>query len=229
MKTKRIEPIGYVKSPFCEKFGIPRQANRVPSIKGSIIFYPPYSDPPAFKMLEGYSHLWIIFGFNKVGDSKWKSTVRPPRLGGNKRVGVFATRSPFRPNGLGLSLVKIDKILTDCGGVIIDVLGLDLLDGTPVYDIKPYLPESDCAKDAQGGFADQFIDYKLNVNISNELLGQIPSQDREPIIECLRQDVRPSYQEDEDRIYGFIYNDTNVKFKVKSFELTIVEVENIKK
>lgn len=225
MKAKAIEPIGYVKSPFSEKFGIPRQANRVPSIKGSIIFYPPYSSASAFKMLEGYSHLWIIFDFDKAENSKWKATVRPPRLGGNKRVGVFATRSPFRPNGLGLSLVKIDKIYKENNGIVIDVLGLDLLDKTPVYDIKPYLPESDYAPNALGGFAKDFIDYKLKVIANDKLLEKIPKEDRQPIIECLSQDVRPSYQEDENRIYGFAYNDTNVKFKVKELELTIVEVE----
>ena len=227
MKEKKIKPIGYVKSPFKEKFGIPRQANRVPSIKGSIVFYPPYSSIDAFKMLEGYSHLWIIFDFDKVGNSKWKATVRPPRLGGNKRVGVFATRSPFRPNGLGLSLVKIDKILQTGNGIRIDVLGLDLLDGTPVYDVKPYLPESDYAENSKGGFADEFLDYKLSVNLSDELLEKIPTEDREPIIECLSQDVRPSYIDDEDRIYGFAYNDTNVKFKVIKKEVFVVSVEKL--
>jgi tRNA-Thr(GGU) m(6)t(6)A37 methyltransferase TsaA len=221
-----IEPIAYVKSPFKEKFGIPRQSGRVNSITAQIVFNKPYNNPDALRGLDGFSHVWVIFGFSEVKNYEWTPTVRPPRLGGNVKTGVFASRSPFRPNRLGLSSAKIDKIEYTNDGVIISVLGLDLLDGTPVYDIKPYLPFTDCHTDAVGGYADKVKDYRIKVVFPENLIKYIPDNLQTALIECLQEDPRPSYQDD-NREYGMKFSEFNVKFVVLDGVLTVTSVEKI--
>ena len=221
-----IEPIAYVKSPFKEKFGIPRQSGRVNSITAQIVFNKPYNNPDALRGLDGFSHVWVIFGFSEVKNYEWTPTVRPPRLGGNVKTGVFASRSPFRPNRLGLSSARIDKIEYTNDGVIITVLGLDLLDGTPVYDIKPYLPFTDCHTDAVGGYADKVKDYRLKVVFPENLIKYIPDNLQTALIECLQEDPRPSYQDD-NREYGMKFSEFNVKFVVLDGVLTVTSVEKI--
>ena len=221
-----IEPIAYVKSPFKEKFGIPRQSGRVNSITAQIVFNKPYNNPDALRGLDGFSHVWVIFGFSEVKNYVWTPTVRPPRLGGNVKTGVFASRSPFRPNRLGLSSARIDKIEYTNDGVIISVLGLDLLDGTPVYDIKPYLPFTDCHTDAVGGYADKVKDYRVKVVFPENLIKYIPDNLQTALIECLQEDPRPSYQDD-NREYGMKFSEFNVKFVVLDGVLTVTSVEKI--
>lgn len=221
-----IEPIAYVKSPFKEKFGIPRQSGRVNSITAQIVFNKPYNNPDALRGLDGFSHVWVIFGFSEVKNYEWTPTVRPPRLGGNVKTGVFASRSPFRPNRLGLSSARIDKIEYTNDGVIISVLGLDLLDGTPVYDIKPYLPFTDCHTDAVGGYADKVKDYRVKVVFPENLIKYIPDNLQTALIECLQEDPRPSYQDD-NREYGMKFSEFNVKFVVLDGVLTVTSVEKI--
>lgn len=223
MESKQITPIGYVKSPFKDKFGIPRQSGRVPSLTGEIIFYKPYSSPEAFRRLEQFSHVWVIFGFNKAENEKWKSTVRPPRLGGNERVGVFATRSPFRPNGLGLSVVKIKEIKKNESGISLMVSGLDLLDGTPVYDIKPYLSTADCISDAVSGFAEQKNNHKLNVKFCNGVENILSNDDLKTITACLEDDPRPPYQNSGES-YAMAYKDYDVIFDYIDGEILVKNV-----
>ena len=223
MENKLITPIGYVKSPFKDKFGIPRQSGRVPSLTGEINFYKPYSTPEAFRRLEQFSHVWVIFGFNKANNEKWKATVRPPRLGGNERVGVFATRSPFRPNGLGLSVVKINEIKQGENGISLCVSGLDLLDGTPVYDIKPYLSTADCISDAISGFAEQENEHKVKVNFLDGVEKVLPSSDLETITACLMDDPRPSYQESGES-YAMAYKDYDVIFDYVEGEILVKNI-----
>ncbi len=221
MKDFNIAPIAYIKNDFKEKFGIPRQSGRAPSLLSKIVFKPPYNVKEAIKGIEQFNYLWLIFDFSLSHVEKFSPTVRPPRLGGNKRVGVFATRSPFRPNSLGLSSVKLIKV--DNGELIVS--GADLLDGTPIFDIKPYVPSSDCHTDAIGGFADQFTDYKLKVDFPTEFLEIIPIEKRNALIECLADDPRPTYIDDNERIYGMVYDKYNIKFKVEKDTLTVKEVE----
>ena len=219
-----IKPIAYIQSDFKEKFGIPRQSGRAPSILSRVVFLPEYRTKDALRGIDGFSHLWLIFDFSLSHVKEFTPTVRPPRLGGNERVGVFASRSPFRPNSLGLSSVKLVNVEhTDNYGDVLIVSGADLLDGTPIYDIKPYLPFTDCHIDATGGYAEKVKDYKLHVVVSNELLSVIPEEKRQGLIECLSDDPRPSYQDD-GREYGMNYADFNVKFTVKDNTLTIKEI-----
>ena len=221
-----IKPIATVKSDFKEKFGIPRQSGRANSLTSKIVFKKEFSDPDAFRALDGFSYVWIIFGFNKAFGKDWSPTVRPPRLGGNQKIGVFASRSPFRPNRLGLSSCKLIGIEKTENGIILNVLGLDLLDGTPVYDVKPYLPFTDAHLDAVGGYADKTVDYKLSVNFPEQLLSIIPEDKRDGLIECLSDDPRPSYQDD-GREYGMAFSDFNVKFTVSDKVLTVIAVEKL--
>ncbi len=224
-----MKKIATVYTDFPDKFGIPRQSGRVPSLGGRIVFDPEYRREEAFRGLEGYSHIWLIWGFSEIdmGDT-WHPTVRPPRLGGNKRVGVFATRSPYRPNPIGLSSVKLEKVDLDAlDGPVLYVSGVDLLSGTPIYDIKPYLPSSDSHPDAIGGFADDKLGHRLEVSFDGTLLSRIPEEKREALTAVLAEDPRPSYQNDPDRIYGFVFAGFEVKFKVDGDLLTVLDVTRI--
>ncbi len=225
MEKYQFQPIGYIRSDFKEKFGIPRQSGRAPSLISELILYPPFRVLEAFKEIEGFSHLWLIFDFSLAHKATWSPTVRPPRLGGNKRVGVFASRSPFRPNPIGLSCVKflgIEK--REKEGFVLLLSGADLLDGTPVFDVKPYLPHADCKTDALGGYATAQENYRLKVVFPDEFLQKIPSDKREGLLECLTDDPRPSYQED-GRIYGMKFSDFEIKFTVLENTLTVISVE----
>ena len=224
MNKLSLEPIAYIKNDFKEKFGIPRQSGRSPSTLSKIIFYPKYRNPDALRGLLDFNYLWLIFDFSLSHTDTFSPTVRPPRLGGNEKVGVFASRSPFRPNPLGLSSVKLLKIENDTELI---VSGADLLDGTPIYDIKPYLPSSDCHTDAIGGFADVHNDYKLKVNFPAKLLKLIAVEKQNGLLECLSDDPRPSYIDDDDRVYGMKYADYNVKFMVSEKILTVIEIETV--
>lgn len=221
-----IKPIAYIETDFSDKFGIPRQSGRVPSLVGKIVFYPEYRNPESLHGIEGFTHLWLLFDFSKSHRKSWSPTVRPPRLGGNKRVGVFASRSPFRPNPIGLSSVKLERIEHDdiLGDTII-VSGIDLLDKTPIYDIKPYLPSSDCHTDAIGGYADNFTDYHLDVVFPSFLLDILPEEKREAVVSCLSEDPRPSYQDDPDREYSMKYAGFDIHFKVNDKTLTVTGVD----
>lgn len=221
----QIKPIAFIHNDYKEKFGIPRQSGLSECIS-EIVFEPEYSDANAVRGLEGFSHLWLIWGFSEnVKDESFRPTVRPPRLGGDVRMGVFATRSPFRPNQLGLSSVKLRRIAFTEKGPVIQVIGADLLDGTPIYDIKPYLLQFDCHSDATEGFVGQNEYQTLRVNIPEDLMKQIPQEKREPLLQALEQDPRPQYQQDNDRIYGMRYADMNIRFKVCGTELTVIDIE----
>ncbi|MED9823034.1 MAG: tRNA (N6-threonylcarbamoyladenosine(37)-N6)-methyltransferase TrmO [Christensenellales bacterium] len=220
--------IARIHSDFKEKFGIPRQSGLVPQTRAAIVFEPPYRCADALRGLEGYSHLWLIWSFSKAERDGWSPTVRPPRLGGNTRMGVFATRSPFRPNAIGLSCVTIEEIrLHTPEGPVIIVGGADLLDGTPIYDVKPYLPHIDSHPDARGGFAEAQKDYALTVDFPETLLMQIEESKREALLGVLAGDPRPSYQNDPERIYGVRFACYNVQFTVSSGTLTVVNVQRI--
>ncbi len=218
--------IAHIRNHFPEKFGIPRQSGLVDSVHATIVFEPEYRNPDAFRGLEGYSHIWLLWQFSEAIREEWAPTVRPPRLGGNKRMGVFATRSPFRPNPIGLSSVRIIKIdLHTPEGPVIHVAGADLLDGTPIYDVKPYLPYTDSHPDARGGFGFTPGEGTVNVNISEELLQKIPAALRESALDLLREDPRPGYQHDPDRIYHMMYADFEIHFTVSEKELTVIDIQ----
>lgn len=218
-----IEPIAYIHTDFKEKFGIPRQSGRVASLKGRIVFLPKYRNPDAIREIESFSHLWLIFDFSMAHKEEWSATVRPPRLGGNKRIGVFASRSPFRPNPIGLSCVRLDGVEeTENEGNVLLVSGVDLLDMTPIYDIKPYLTYADCHTDAVGGYTEDTRDYRLEVEFESGILELIDSEKREAIRDCLAEDPRPSYQEDENRIYHMKFAEYDIHFKVKEGRATVI-------
>ena len=224
-----MKEIAHIVTDFPEKFGIPRQSGVVDGTRGKIIFEPEYRTYDAFKGLEEYSHIWIIWKFSESNKQNWSATVKPPRLGGNKRMGVFATRSPFRPNPIGLSSVKLEKVEQDEKfGTVLYVSGVDLMDGTPIYDIKPYLSYTDSHPEAKGGFADDVKDYKVEVDFPKELLEQIPEEDRKIVLELLKQDPRPSYIKDETRMFGMAYGVYNIRFQVAKNCLTAVEVKREK-
>ena len=225
MNQAEINVIARMKSDFPTKFGIPRQSGLVESLQSTIIFEPEYRNCDALRGLEDFSHLWIIWQFSEAVKKEWTPTVRPPRLGGNKRIGVFATRSPFRPNSLGLSSVKILGIeQTDKYGPVIHVAGADLMDGTPIFDIKPYIPYADSHPDATGGFTDHADGYLLDVNIPDELMCRIPEAMRQTVIDLLSHDPRPSYHQDSDRIYGMSFSNLNIQFKVQNSVLTVCNI-----
>ncbi len=216
-----LRPIGYIQSDFKEKFGIPRQSGRAPSLTAKIVLLPEFAKEEALRGIEGFSHLWLLFDFSLAHRAEWSPTVRPPRLGGNERVGVFASRSPFRPNPVGLSCVKLKRV----EGTNLLVSGADLLDGTPILDIKPYLPFADNIPDAVGGYADGKADYKLQVDFPETLLQKLPESKRAGAIECLADDPRPSYQTDEERVYGMRFGDHQIRFTVRQNTLTVQDVE----
>ena len=219
-----IEPIAHIRTNFDEKFGIPRQSNLVDSV-GKIVFEKRYRDPEALRGIEGFSHLWLIFDFSENHRESWSPTVRPPRLGGNVRVGVFASRSPFRPNSLGLSSVKLLSIEHDDEfGDILVVEGVDMMDGTPIYDIKPYIRFSDCHEDAVSGFSDNVLEHSLKVEYDDEMLSIFTDAQRDELIGCLQQDPRPSYQDD-GKEYGMSFAGHNVRFMVMDGILKISAVE----
>ena len=221
-----MQIIARMKSDFPDKFGIPRQSGLVSELCSTIIFEPEYRNSDALRGLETFSHLWIIWQFSKAVRNDWSPTVRPPRLGGNKRLGVFATRSPFRPNEIGLSSVKVLSIEhTDTCGTVIHVSGADLMDGTPIFDIKPYIPYSDCHPDATGGFTDTAEDFILNVEFPDELLSKIPLGKQQALIGVLSHDPRPSYQQDPSRQYGLTFGKNNIRFQVFENTLRVLSVE----
>ena len=218
--------IARIHNDFKEKFGIPRQSGLSGELKSRIVFEPEYRNPDALRGIDGYSHLWLIWQFSEAIREDWSPTVRPPRLGGNKRMGVFATRSPFRPNPIGLSSVRLEEIeVTKDEGTVLIVSGADLLDGTPIYDIKPYVAYSDCHADAVSGFADPVREYHLNVVFCKELLSKIDISKQKALIQILEQDPRPSYQNDPEREYGFRFSDYEIFFKVDGDTLTVTAVK----
>ena len=223
-----IDIIARMKSDFPTKFGIPRQAGLVDTVRSTIIFEPAYRNPDALRGIEDYSHLWIIWQFSEAVRKDWSPTVRPPRLGGNTRMGVFATRSPFRPNNLGLSCVKLLGVEhTKQYGTVLHVGGADLMDGTPIFDIKPYIPYTDAHTEATGGFTDHADSFLLKVNIPEELLQRLPIEKQQAAIDVLSHDPRPSYQRDPDRVYGLTFGGYDIRFKVKESILTVTEVNAI--
>ena len=218
--------IGHIQSDFTTKFGIPRQSGIVKEIKGKIILEKEYRVPEAFRELEGFSHIWLIWQFSESVRENWRPTVRPPMLGGNTRVGVFATRSPYRPNSIGLSAVKLEKIeYTEDYGPVLHVSGADLMNGTPIYDIKPYLPFADSIPDATDGFAGKAIRKKLTVDFPEKLMKIIPEEKREALVAVLADDPRPTYIDDSERIYGISYGGYEIKFRVKDNILAVIKTE----
>jgi tRNA-Thr(GGU) m(6)t(6)A37 methyltransferase TsaA len=217
--------IARIHTDFATKFGVPRQAGLVKDLKATIVFEPEYRNEDALRGLEGFSHIWLIWQFSQAVRADWSPTVRPPRLGGNTRMGVFATRSPFRPNAIGLSSVKLEGIRREPGlGTVLEVSGADLMDGTPIYDIKPYLAYTDSHPEATGGFTDSSW-HQLEVSFPEELLERIPPQRRQGLVGVLEQDPRPTYQKDSDRVYGMTFGGYDVKFTVQDGVLTVVNVE----
>ena len=218
-----LRPIAYMHSDFPEKFGIPRQPGLVPELTSVVEFEPEYGTEDFLKGLwPGFSHIWLVWGFSANASSGSRATVRPPRLGGNERLGVWATRSPFRPNPVGLSCVKIREVYRGEKGLCILVEGADLMDGTPIYDIKPYVPLTDCRTEAVGGFTDTVAWKELQVDFPEGLLAVVPEAKRTALIGVLAQDPRPAYQEDPDREYGITFAGVNVRFKVREGILTVL-------
>lgn len=225
MPDHTLTPIAHIRSDFPTKFGIPRQSGLVDSLRAAVIFTPPYRNPDALRGIEDFSHLWLIWHFSACTEQGWSPTVRPPRLGGNRRVGVFASRSPFRPNSLGLSCVRLLGLETapDLGPRLI-VAGADLMDGTPIYDIKPYLPYADSHPEAAGGFTDNTPRPLLTVDFPAHLLALVPEDRREALTGVLANDPRPSYQSDPERVYGLAFAGLDVQFTVEGDTLHVVAV-----
>lgn len=222
-----MEVIAHVRNGFPAKFGLPRQSGLVDAVESLVVFEPRYRVAEALRGLEGYSHIWLLWDFHQARREPggWSPTVRPPRLGGNARMGVFATRSPFRPNGIGLSCVRLVRIEeTAHDGLALRVAGADMMDGTPVYDIKPYLPYVDCHPEAVGGFAAAHVEDHLDVECPPALLERIPSEQREAVLGLLAQDPRPAYQQDPERVYGFVYAGMEIRFTVSGGVLHVRDV-----
>lgn len=230
-----MQVIARIRNAFPTKFGLPRQSGLVPELTSTIVFEPEYRVAEALRGIEDYSHLWLIWEFHqalrgseKNGDEvPWKPTVRPPRLGGNTRMGVFATRSPFRPNPIGLTVVKLLAVADSPEGKVLIVAGADMMDGTPIYDIKPYLPYVDSVPGAVGGFTEDTADYHLQVEFPEELMGRVPKDMKETLLGVLGQDPRPAYQHDESRVYGLPFGCMDVKFTVKDGILTVVDITEV--
>lgn len=221
----KMKVIARIRSDFPDKFGIPRQAGLVPELVSKIVFEPEFRDPNALRGIEEWSHLWIIWQFSKAIRDDWSPTVRPPRLGGNERVGVFATRSPFRPNPIGLSSVRLEKAVVEEGlGTVLYVSGADLMDGTPIYDIKPYLAFTDSHPDASGSFAAEVFGRSLEVDFPDELLENLPEDKRAAAVGMLSNDPRPAVQHDPERIYGLRFAGNEIKFRVEGEKLTVLSV-----
>ena len=220
-----MRPVARIRSDFPEKFGIPRQSGIVDSLEAKILFEPEFRVMDAVRGLEDFSHIWLIWEFSEAVRDTWSPTVRPPRLGGNVRMGVFATRSPFRPNPIGLSCVKLMKVEQDeAFGPVLTVAGADLMDGTPIYDIKPYIPYADCHPDAKGGFTTKVDMKPLTIDFPAELLKKVPQEKREALIGVLEQDPRPRYQKDPERVYGLSFAGMEIKFSVSGQTLSVIEL-----
>ena len=218
--------IARIYTEFDEKFGIPRQSGLVEETVGKIVFEPEYRIPEALRGIDGYSHLWLIWQFSEAVRQTWSPTVRPPRLGGNKRMGVFATRSPYRPNPIGLSSVKLLEIRqTENEGTVLLVGGADLLSGTPIYDIKPYLAFTDSHPDAKGGFADEVKEYEIEVEMAEGVKASLTDEEEKKLIALLRQDPRPSYKSEDEKIYGMKLGGKEIKFKYENCKLIVTEIE----
>ncbi|MCD8036244.1 MAG: tRNA (N6-threonylcarbamoyladenosine(37)-N6)-methyltransferase TrmO [Clostridiales bacterium] len=225
-----MKTIAKIHTEYKKKFGIPRQSGIVEASEAKIVFEPKYRNADALRGLEEYSHIWLLWEFSENIREGWSPTVRPPRLGGNRRKGVFATRSPFRPNPIGLSCVKLKEVIFKSSeGPVLIVSGADMLDGTPIYDIKPYLPFSDSQPDAVGGFSDSVKDYSLNVVCPKEIADTIPNEHYKAIMDVLAQDPRPSYQHDPNRVYGMKYADMEIRFTVDGDILTVTEAYYVNK
>lgn len=223
-----LDCIAKIHTDFPEKFGLPRQSGIVDSLQATIVFEPKYRNPDALRGLEKFSHVWLIWGFHHMERDRWAPMVKPPRLGGNKRIGVFATRSPNRPNALGLSSVRLEAIDTHKEyGPIIHVSGIDIVDQTPIYDIKPYLAYTDSHPDASEGFTQELGDYELVVDFNDEMRRQIPQSYHEPLIGVLAQDPRPSYHDDPERIYGLYFAGYNIRFQVRDRVLSVYEITKL--
>ena len=221
-----IQPIAHFESPFTTKFGIPRQSGLVPDLTGRIVFAPEYRQMDAVRGIDGFDYLWLVWEFSANRDAEKSLTVRPPRLGGNQRMGVFATRSPFRPNNLGLSCVKFDRVENDPKlGPVIYVRGADLMDGTPIYDIKPYVAYADAHPEARSGFVDNTEWQPLQVELPDDLAAKVPADRIESLKATLAQDPRPRYHDDPNRIYGMPFLNLDVRFKVAANVLTVVEIK----
>ena len=221
-----VKEIAYAQTDFDTKFGVPRQSGRVDALEARIVFLPKYRNPDALRGIEGFSHLWLLWHFSENReDDEFRPTVRPPRLGGNRMEGVFATRSPYRPNPIGLSCVKLIRVEhSEKDGDVLVVSGADLVNGTPILDIKPYLPFTDAHPDAKGGFAASFEDYALDVVCEDDLLSRLPEEKREALVAVLREDPRPAYQNDPERVYGFPFAGFEVKFTVDGTTLTVLDI-----
>ena len=210
-----MKVIGHIRTDFPSKFGIPRQSGLIDGLKGKIILEPEYRNPQVYKGIEEFSHIWLLWEFSEAKKEHWSATVKPPRLGGKKRMGVFATRAPFRPNNIGLSCVKLDRVEQDeKDGPVLWVAGVDLLDGTPIYDIKPYIPLTDCHPEASEGYTRETKIHELKVEFPEELLNQYPEEKRQAVVGILAQDPRPTYFQDPERVYGVPFAGFDVKFRV---------------
>ena len=226
MEMYTLKVIAHIRTDLPEKFGVPRQSGLIPELTGKIVFEPEYRSKDALRGLEDFSHLWLVWQFSKATREDWSPLVRPPRLGGNEKMGVFATRSPFRPNAIGLSCVELEKVEVDRDlGPVIHVRGVDLMDGTPIFDIKPYLPYADCRTEATGGWTDALARPLLKVEFPAEVLEKVPEEHREAVRAVLEADPRPRYQDDPQRIYGLTFARRNIKFRVEGETLYVVEVE----
>lgn len=223
-----MKRIAIIRTDFPTKFGIPRQSGLIDELKGTVIFEPEYRNPDALRGLEEFSHIWLLWEFSETVGSEWSTTVRPPKLGGNIRKGVFATRSPFRPNSIGLSSVRLEEIEhTEKYGTVLHVSGADLMDGTPIVDIKPYIPYADCHPDASGGFSKDSCSPKLDVIFPEKLKEKVPADRLSALIQVLSLDPRPAYQNDPERIYGFGFAGKEIKFKVNENTLTVCDVYDL--
>lgn len=220
--------IGHIRTDFPSKFGIPRQSGLIETLKGKIILEPEYRNPQVYKGIEQFSHIWLLWEFSEARKEHWSATVKPPRLGGKTRMGVFATRAPFRPNNIGLSCVKLDRVEQDeKDGPVLWVAGVDLLDGTPIYDIKPYIPLTDCHPEASEGYTKETKIHELNVEFPEELLNQYPEEKRQAVLGILAQDPRPTYFQDPERVYGVPFAGFDVKFRVDGDTLVVCGLERL--
>ena len=229
MKGFTITPIAHIRSDFTQKFGIPRQSGLVEQLEARVVFTPPYRREEALRGIEGFSHLWLIWQFSQALTEEFRPTVRPPRLGGNRRVGVFASRAPYRPNGLGLSCVRLLRVESTEEGPQLVVAGADLLDGTPIFDVKPYLPYADSHPDAAPGYTADTLPHRLRVDFPKALLARVPEEKREALLGVLACDPRPGYEEDPEQVYGLAFAGLDVGFRVRGDRLTAVRVEEEKK
>ena len=223
MDERILRPVAHIYNDYKEKFGIPRQSGRANSVRSKIIFEKEFKHPEALRGIDGFSHLWLLFDFSKAHKDEFSPTVRPPRLGGNTKVGVFASRSPFRPNSIGLSVVKLEKVEKTSEGTILIVSGADLLNGTPIYDVKPYLPYADCIENAKGGYTESTPWQSLEVEFKEGVKEKIAPEKLQGLIEVLQEDPRPSYQDDE-RIYKMKFGEYDIFFQVEEQILTVLEV-----